>query len=141
MSICFRENRIFFPEIVFFYGLFRTGQKYCTKPTMDFCGNCQKRRTGDCPCPSGNFLVLYAERSAYFARACSAAASFAAQTKTSIAFWSSSSVGNVGEMRIFSSSGSTPWGKDAPAPVRTTPASLHRETMRFAQPFWLKEMK
>ena len=71
----------------------------------------------------------------YFAaRSFSAEASLMQIQKSSIALLSSSTEGYEGAILILLSSGSFPYGYVAPAPVSTTPASLQRETIRFAHP-------
>ena len=59
---------------------------------------------------------------------------FTQRTKIFEAASISSTDGKDGAIRILLSFGSLPYGYVAPAPVRTTPASLHIATIFFAQP-------
>lgn len=54
--------------------------------------------------------------------------------KISAASFKSSKDGKDGAIRMLESWGSLPYGKVAPAPVITTPASLHFATIALAQP-------
>lgn len=67
-------------------------------------------------------------------RSCSVAASRAQVARPSIASRTSDGDGNVGAMRMFLSSGSLRYGKDAPASVTAIPASLANATVRLAVP-------